>query len=122
MCMCSNIALLKIPSFHLISWCGNFFERQSFRIVFGDRPKLCGNSAFKQNFHTSKLGEITVFFTVLMNIHLTGCDLTKTFNFQNYYFPEYHPMYHTGEESKNSILKFSYKKYFRSTASYYSSL
>ena len=57
-----------------------------------------------------------------MNIHLTGCDLTKTFNFQNYYFSEYHPMYHTSEESKNSIFKFSYKKYFQSTTSNYSSL
>ena len=28
------------------------------------RPKLCGNCAFLQNFHTRKLGEITVFFTV----------------------------------------------------------
>ena len=25
--------LRKIPSFHLISWCGNFAERHSFRIV-----------------------------------------------------------------------------------------
>ena len=86
------------------------------------RPKLCENYAFQQNFHTRKLGQITVFFIVLMNIHLTGCDLTKTFNFQNYYFPEYHLMYHTGEESKSSIFKFFYKKYFWSTTSYYSSL
>ena len=28
-----------------------------------NRPKLCGNSAFPQNFHTSKLGEITVFYS-----------------------------------------------------------
>ena len=26
------------------------------------RPKLCGNCAFSQNFHTRKSGEITVFF------------------------------------------------------------
>ena len=28
-----------------------------------NRPKLCGNCAFPQNFHNGKLGEITVFFT-----------------------------------------------------------
>ena len=35
------------------------------------RPKLCGNCAYPQNFHTKKLGEIAVFyalvFTVLVN-------------------------------------------------------
>ena len=28
------------------------------------RPKLCGNYAFPQNFHTTKSGEITIFFQV----------------------------------------------------------
>ena len=28
------------------------------------RPKLCGSCAFSQNFHTRKLGKITVFFAV----------------------------------------------------------
>ena len=28
------------------------------------RPKLCGNCVFPQNFHTMKLGEITVFYAV----------------------------------------------------------
>ena len=31
--------LRKIAWFHLISWCGNFLERHSFRIVSGDSPK-----------------------------------------------------------------------------------
>ena len=39
---CSNTSLRKIPY----------------------RPKLCGNCAFPQNFHTMKLGEITVFYAV----------------------------------------------------------
>ena len=30
------------------------------------RPKLCWNFAFTQNFHTKKLGEITVFFAVTL--------------------------------------------------------
>ena len=34
-------------------WCGNFVERHS------------GNCAFPQNFHTRKLGEITVFYAVV---------------------------------------------------------
>ena len=29
-----------------------------------NRPKLCGNCAFPQNFYTSKSGEVTVFFAV----------------------------------------------------------
>ena len=29
------------------------------------RPKLCGNCAFPQNFHTRKLGEISVFYAVV---------------------------------------------------------
>ena len=31
---------------------------------FKFRPKLCGNCVFPQNFHTKKLGEITVFYAV----------------------------------------------------------
>ena len=33
-------------------------------ILGANRPKLWGNCAFPQNFHTRKLGEITVFFAV----------------------------------------------------------
>ena len=36
-------------------------ERHSFRIVSGESQ----NCAFRQNFYTRKLGEITVFYTVL---------------------------------------------------------
>ena len=32
------------------------------------RQKLCGNCAFPQNFHTTKLGEITVFYAVFGRI------------------------------------------------------
>ena len=46
-------------------WCVNFVERHSFRIVSGDfHKRLCWNCAFPQNFHTRKLGEITLFFTL----------------------------------------------------------
>ena len=45
-----KLALRKIPYFHLISWCGNFMERHSFRIVSGDSPetmrKLCLSTKF----------------------------------------------------------------------------
>ena len=44
------LPLRKIPSFHLISWCGNFVERHSFLIVSGDSPetmwKLCLSTKF----------------------------------------------------------------------------
>ena len=32
---------------------------------WANRPKLCGNCAFPKNFHTRKLGEITVFYAAL---------------------------------------------------------
>ena len=54
-------------------------ERHSFR----DRPKLCGNCAFPQNFHTKKLGEITVFYAVcveLINFYSPG-NHQKTYGF-----------------------------------------
>ena len=50
----SELSLRKIPWFHLISWCGNFAERHSFRIV----------SAERHSFHTRKSGEITVIISV----------------------------------------------------------
>ena len=43
-------------------------ERHSFRIVYGNRPKLSGNCAFPQNFHTMKLGEILVFYAVILDV------------------------------------------------------
>ena len=48
--------LRKIPQLHLISWCGNFVERQF--------VSACGNCTFLQNFYTRKLGEITAFYAV----------------------------------------------------------
>ena len=32
-----------------------------------NRPKLWGNCAFPENFHTMELGEITVFYVVYLN-------------------------------------------------------
>ena len=40
-----------------MSWCGNFFRAIC--------PKLYKNCAFLQNFYSSKLGEITIFFAVI---------------------------------------------------------
>ena len=53
-----QIALHKIPLFHLISWCETFVETYSFRRVSGD-------CAFLQNFNTKRLGEISVVYAVL---------------------------------------------------------
>ena len=55
----------KVPYCHLISWCGNFVERHSFRIAVGNLPKLRWNYVFPQNFYTKKLGEITAFYAVI---------------------------------------------------------
>ena len=59
-----KLALRKIPQFHLIYWCENFVGRHSFRIVSGDSPETMRKLCLPQNFHTRKLGEITVFFAV----------------------------------------------------------
>ena len=59
----------KIPWLHLISWCWNFV------------PKLCGNCAFPQIFHTRKLGEITVFYAVNVSILYSEHTLHKKWNF-----------------------------------------
>ena len=45
-------------------------------LLFGAfRPKLCGNCAFPQNFHTRKLGEITRFFAVVIIVIKSLIDL-----------------------------------------------
>ena len=72
----------KIPHFHLISWYWNFVERHSFRIV-SNRPKLCGNCAFPQIFHTRKLGENTVFYAVMYSILEHISYLNKYFIYLN---------------------------------------
>ena len=36
--------------------------------LFAIRPKLCENCAFPQNFHTRKLGEITVFYALRLKV------------------------------------------------------
>ena len=48
----------KFPDVEIL-WKGKVSAQ--FRVI---RSKLCGNYAFSQNFHTRKLGEITVFFVV----------------------------------------------------------
>ena len=48
------------PIFLVWKFCGKAQLPHSFAI----RPKLCGSCAIPQNFHTRKLGEITVFYAV----------------------------------------------------------
>ena len=36
-----------------------------------NRPKLCRNCAFPENFHTSKLGEISVFYAVSVDTRIS---------------------------------------------------
>ena len=50
----------NIPKFHLISWCGNFVERHSFRESPETLQKLCVSTKFL----TMKVGEISVFYEV----------------------------------------------------------
>ena len=46
------------PNFLVWRFCG----RTVSALFWAIRPKLCGNCAFPQNFHTRQLGQITVFF------------------------------------------------------------
>ena len=51
-----------------------------------NRPKLCGNCAFQQNFYTSKLGETTVSYAVKVT---ESQDLSEKICFQEIkFFPE----------------------------------
>ena len=77
-----NLLCLK---FRLISWCGNFVERHSFRIVSDKSTETMRNSAFSQIFCTRKIAEITVFNTVLVGNIENYCyhsskDLTSPYN------------------------------------------
>ena len=48
------------PDLLVWKFCGKTISVE-FRSIF---PKLCGNCAFPQNFHTRKLGAILVFYAV----------------------------------------------------------
>ena len=56
------------PNFLVWKFCG----KTQFPLS-ANRPKLCGNCAFPQNFHTMKLGEITVFYAVTS--HMLASDV-----------------------------------------------
>ena len=61
-CTVKNIVIS--PNFLVWKFCRKAQFSAYFRAI---RPKLCGNCAFPQSFHTRKLGEITVFFAVVGN-------------------------------------------------------
>ena len=44
-------------------------------------PKLCGNCAFAQNFHSRKLGEITVFLALLQGSNIQNKSQLKEFDY-----------------------------------------
>ena len=48
--------LRKIVLFQLISWCGNFVERHSFRIVLGDLPNTMRKLCLSTKFPHQKIG------------------------------------------------------------------
>ena len=50
------------PNFLVWKFCG----KAHFSRVSGDLQKLCRNCALPQNFHTSKLREITVFYAGIL--------------------------------------------------------
>ena len=75
--------LYKIPKFHLISWCGNLQKRTYSRKSQTTHPKLYRNSAFSENFHTRKVGEIMVLWLQVSKFrlpaHVLSFELFETF-------------------------------------------
>ena len=58
-----SVISYEVFHFHsMLRYCLQAFQHTSGRKI----PKLCGNCAFPQIFHTMKLGEISVFFAVLV--------------------------------------------------------
>ena len=49
-------------------------------LFIGFRPKLCGNCSFLQNYHTKKLGEITVFYAVIDDDYWTIFSVVDKFS------------------------------------------
>ena len=74
----------KHTEIYLISWCGNFVEKRSLRIVSGDSletiRKLCLSP---QNFHTRKLRESTVFFPVSILVYYENKTLANIPHYSN---------------------------------------
>ena len=68
------VSLHKIPQFELILWKGTVFAQ--FR---GIRSKLFENFAFPQNFHTKKLGQITVFLHAYLETVVQRCSVKMVF-------------------------------------------
>ena len=60
----------KIPKFQLISWYEILFNHTVYAEFQVIRPKLCGNFTFQQNFNTSKLGEMMIFYAVHWGSHV----------------------------------------------------
>ena len=50
-----NKSLCKTPQIYLISWCGNFMERHSFRIVLGHLPETMGKLCLSTQFPHQKI-------------------------------------------------------------------
>ena len=51
-----ELALRKIPQFHLIYWCENFVGRHSFRIVSGDSPETMRKLCLPTKFSHQEIG------------------------------------------------------------------
>ena len=57
---------VKYRNFHLTSWYENFMEKHIFLHSFKRFARNYEETAFPRNFHTRKLGEITVFYAVYL--------------------------------------------------------
>ena len=66
----ANKTQLKIPQFYLISWCEILWKDIVSAQFRANCPKLCGNCAFSQSYHTKRLGEITVLFAIKRSLKI----------------------------------------------------
>ena len=91
-------SLRKIPYFHLISWCGSFVERHSFRIDSGESPetvrKLCLSTKCPQqeirwNYGILRSGwKIQCLYSIDLCLNVSSCASVYPvcFSILNWYF------------------------------------
>ena len=71
MLLCLCMYCIKYHNFTLRSSVETFWKRTASVKSLANHSKLCRNCAFPQNFHTRKLGEILVFYAVMLPISIT---------------------------------------------------
>ena len=77
-------SLHKILRFHIISWCQNFMETQSYCRVSGDLPEILRKLRVSTEFLCQEIGWITVFYAVnSSSLSLSEYSLSLSYHYQS---------------------------------------